>query len=163
IRGARVKLEGLVRCRLADLVGVVYRDPDGGRVFAYQTDRGDVEATLYRRGPRGWSEWGRLSAAGCAAYEYASRRPVSGVEVVEEPAGGRFAEPGLEPFPRSDGLVTSLRGRPMTLLTADCLPIAIAATGGERLALLHAGWRGLVAGIAEAGVKSVGGPLCAAV
>ena len=51
----------------------------------------------------------------------------------------------------------------MTLLTADCLPIAIAATGGERLALLHAGWRGLVAGIAEAGVKSVGGPLCAAV
>jgi polyphenol oxidase len=84
-------------------------------------------------------------------------------EVVVQPAGGRFAEPGLEPFPRSDGLVTSLRGRPMTLLTADCLPIAIAATGGERLALLHAGWRGLVAGIAEAGVTSVGGPVCAAI
>jgi hypothetical protein len=82
IRGVRVKLEGLVRCRLADLIGVVYRDPDGGRVFAYQTDRGDVEATLYRRGRRGWSEWGRLAAAGCAAYEYASRRPVAGVEVV---------------------------------------------------------------------------------
>ena len=29
-------------------------------------------------------------------------------EVTGEPAGGRFLEPGAEPFPRSDGLVTSL-------------------------------------------------------
>ena len=51
----------------------------------------------------------------------------------------------------------------MTLLTADCLPIAIARADGGRLALLHAGWRGLEAGIAEAGAAAVGGDPLAAV
>ena len=84
-------------------------------------------------------------------------------EVTEEPAGGRFLEPGAEPFPRSDGLVTSLRGRPMMLLTADCIPVAIARTDGGRLAVLHAGWRGLEAGIVEAGAEAVGGQIVGAV
>ncbi len=84
-------------------------------------------------------------------------------EVGEQPATGRFTEPGREPFPRSDGLVTSLAGRPMVLLTADCLPIAISAADGSRLAILHAGWRGLQAGIAERGVDAVGGSVRAAV
>jgi YfiH family protein len=84
-------------------------------------------------------------------------------EVTDEPAGGRFLEPGAEPFPRSDGLATSLRGRPMMLLTADCIPVAIARADGGRLAILHAGWRGLEAGVVEAGAESVGGEIVAAV
>jgi copper oxidase (laccase) domain-containing protein len=51
----------------------------------------------------------------------------------------------------------------MTLLTADCLPVAVAAVDGTRLALLHAGWRGLESGIVEAGVDAVGAPAVAAV
>ena len=74
-------------------------------------------------------------------------------EVDERPAPGRFLEPGVEAFPKSDGLVTSLPARPLVLLTADCLPVAIARADGRRLALLHAGWRGLVAGIVERGVE----------
>jgi YfiH family protein len=77
-------------------------------------------------------------------------------EVTERPASGRFLQPGAEPFPKSDGLVTSSRGRALTLLTADCLPVAIAAVDGSRLALLHAGWRGIEAGVIEAGVAAVG-------
>ncbi len=84
-------------------------------------------------------------------------------EVTAEPSSGIFLRPGEEPFPKSDGLVTSVPGRTMTLLTADCLPIAIARADGGRLALLHAGWRGLEAGIAEAGATSVGGEALAAV
>jgi purine-nucleoside/S-methyl-5'-thioadenosine phosphorylase / adenosine deaminase len=84
-------------------------------------------------------------------------------EVTAEPSQGRFLHPGVEPFPQSDGLVTSERGRPMTLLSADCLPIAIAATDGMRLAVLHAGWRGLEGGIVEAGALAVGRPALAAV
>ena len=80
-------------------------------------------------------------------------------EVTDAPAGGRFLEPGAEPFPRSDGLATSLRGRPMMLLTADCIPVAIARADGGRLAVLHAGWRGLEGGIVEAGAQAVGGEL----
>ena len=84
-------------------------------------------------------------------------------EVTSQPSTGRFLEPGREPFPKSDGLVTGVAGRPMTLLTADCLPIAIAARDGSRLALLHAGWRGLEAGIAGEGARSVAAPSVAAV
>jgi YfiH family protein len=76
---------------------------------------------------------------------------------------GRFTRPGAEPFPQSDGLVTSLPQRPLTLLAADCLPIAIAAEAGGRIAVLHAGWRGLLAGIVERGVAAVGLPAVAAV
>ena len=79
-------------------------------------------------------------------------------EVTDEPAGGVFLDPGREPFPRSDGLVTSVPGQPLVLLAADCLPIAIARTDGRRLAVLHAGWQGLLAGICEAGATAVGGP-----
>jgi polyphenol oxidase len=84
-------------------------------------------------------------------------------EVDGSPAPGRFLEPGAEAFPKSDGLVTSLERRPLVLLTADCLPVAIARSDGSRLALLHAGWRGLVAGIVERGVEAVGGEPAAAV
>ena len=77
-------------------------------------------------------------------------------EVTDRPSSGRFLQPGAEPFPKSDGLVTSSRGRALTLLTADCLPVAIAAADGSRLALLHAGWRGIEAGVIEAGVAAVG-------
>lgn len=84
-------------------------------------------------------------------------------EVTDRSSSGRFLQPGAEPFPKSDGLVTSSRGRVLTLLTADCLPVAIAAVDGSRLALLHAGWRGIEAGVIEAGVAAVGGEVVAAI
>jgi purine-nucleoside/S-methyl-5'-thioadenosine phosphorylase / adenosine deaminase len=71
-------------------------------------------------------------------------------------AGAR-GEPG-------DGLWSDEPGRPMLVFTADCLPIAIARTDGERtLALVHAGWRGLSSGIVEAAVAAVGGETAAVV
>jgi polyphenol oxidase len=61
-------------------------------------------------------------------------------------------------YDHCDGLWSDESGRAMLLLTADCMPIAIARTEGERPALeiLHAGWRGLLAGIVAAGVRAVG-------
>src|SRR5215211_9141931 len=54
---------------------------------------------------------------------------------------------------RADGLWTDERGLPLLALAADCLPIALARANGSRpaLAVLHAGWRGLLGGIAEQG------------
>ena len=80
VRTGRASLWGRVRCSPADLLGVAYRDPDGGRVFAYQTDRADLEMRVGRRGPRGWKVEARVD--GRCAYEYSSRKPVSGVEVL---------------------------------------------------------------------------------
>jgi polyphenol oxidase len=63
-----------------------------------------------------------------------------------------------------DGLWSDVGGQGMLLLTADCLPIALARLDGPRpaLAVLHAGWRGLLAGIVPAGVAALGGRLTTA-
>lgn len=69
-------------------------------------------------------------------------------------------------FEHCDGLWSDEPQRAMLLLTADCLPIAIARADGDRpaVAILHAGWRGLLAGIVAAGVRALGpAPLAAAV
>jgi YfiH family protein len=63
-----------------------------------------------------------------------------------------------------DGLWTDERGVALLALTADCLPIALVRTNGAgpAIAVLHAGWRGLLGGIAEAGVEALGGRSVAA-
>ena len=74
------------------------------------------------------------------------------------------ATPGVE-FEPCDGLWTDEPGAGLMLITADCLPIALCSTNGRRrVCVLHAGWRGLLAGIVEAGVGVFdGAPLAAAV
>jgi polyphenol oxidase len=65
-----------------------------------------------------------------------------------------------------DGWWSDEPGQGMLLLTADCLPIAIARRNGDRaaLAVLHVGWRGLLDGIVENGVTALGnGQLAAAI
>lgn len=72
---------------------------------------------------------------------------------------------GLE-LPEADGQATALREVAPMVMTADCLPIAVAGDGA--VAMLHAGWRGLAAGILAEGVRAVrelgaDGPLEAAI
>ncbi len=66
---------------------------------------------------------------------------------------------------RGDGLWTEERGLPLLALAADCLPIALARANGSEpaLAVLHAGWRGLLGGIADAGVSTLGGSVAAVI
>jgi hypothetical protein len=77
---------------------------------------------------------------------------------VHRAEAGRRGTPG-------DGLWTDEPGVPLLAMSADCLPIAVATTGGERrLAVLHAGWRGLSEGVVEAGVAALGdGPKAAVI
>jgi YfiH family protein len=67
--------------------------------------------------------------------------------------------------PPCDGLWSDEPGMGLMLVAADCLPIAIARTDGARpaLAVLHVGWKGLLAGIVTAGADSLGGGRLAAV
>jgi YfiH family protein len=66
------------------------------------------------------------------------------------------ADPGVRGAP-GDGLWTDERRVPLLAMSADCLPIAVATTDGPpRLAVLHAGWRGLADGVVEAGVNALG-------
>jgi len=61
-------------------------------------------------------------------------------------------------FPECDAFWSEEPGVGMMLVTADCLPIAIARSGGERpgLALVHAGWRGLLGGVVESASRALG-------
>ncbi len=73
------------------------------------------------------------------------------------------AEPG-ERGREGDGLWTDAPGVPMLKVTADCLPVVLARQNGEPgLTLLHAGRLGLLEGILEAGVATLGGRSVAAV
>jgi polyphenol oxidase len=58
-----------------------------------------------------------------------------------------------QPEIEADGQATALRGLGAIVLTADCLPVALGSSGA--VAIVHAGWRGLAAGIIEEGVHAV--------
>lgn len=68
-------------------------------------------------------------------------------------------------YDHCDGLWSDVPGQGMMLLTADCLPIGVVRTSGETpaVAILHAGWRGLLAGVVAAGTRALGGGGLAAV
>jgi purine-nucleoside/S-methyl-5'-thioadenosine phosphorylase / adenosine deaminase len=61
-------------------------------------------------------------------------------------------------YDHCDGLWSDEPGRAMLLLTADCIPIALARSDGQKPAvgILHAGWRGLLAGLVGTGVRALG-------
>jgi YfiH family protein len=84
----------------------------------------------------------------CLALNYQHHSP----DVHRAIAGSRGDREG-------DGLWTDEPGLPIAALAADCVPIALARTNGDAPAVgvLHAGWRGLLAGIAASGVAALGG------
>jgi len=64
--------------------------------------------------------------------------------------------------PEADAACTSMRNQPLAVLTADCLPIVL-ATGAhdpysiqqKSIAVVHAGWRGLAAGVLQNAIDSL--------
>ena len=57
----------------------------------------------------------------------------------------------------ADGIHCQTIDRPCAILTADCLPLVLARADNHHFVCLHAGWKGIAAGVIEAGVKSLGG------
>lgn len=57
--------------------------------------------------------------------------------------------------PRADAAVTAKRGRVAAVLTADCMPLLLCDRAGARVAVAHAGWRGMAAGVIENAVAAV--------
>src|SRR6266702_1477325 len=74
----------------------------------------------------------------------------AGVALVGSALGGAgFLDPESA-IPGTDALVTERPGIALSILTADCVPVAIADASSARVAVIHAGWRGIVAGIIPA-------------
>jgi YfiH family protein len=89
--------------------------------------------------------------AQAGAARLAHGRQVHGTRVVVDGQGVEEA----------DGQVTTQPGVATIVLVADCLPVALAGPGA--VAVVHAGWRGLAAGVIEAGIEATGGAVAAAI
>ena len=55
--------------------------------------------------------------------------------------------PGADAGAQADGALTHTPGVPIAVTTADCSPVVLVSTTG--IAVVHAGWRGALAGIIE--------------
>ncbi len=73
---------------------------------------------------------------------------VHGNRVVDADAG--HASP-----PEADGSWSRATGTACAVLTADCLPVLLAARDGSVVGAAHAGWRGLAAGVIEQTVSAM--------
>lgn len=62
---------------------------------------------------------------------------------------------GLRDRPRADIVVSTTPGLSVGIVTADCVPILVAAQDGSAVAAIHAGWRGLAKGVVEAGIRAM--------
>jgi polyphenol oxidase len=56
----------------------------------------------------------------------------------------------------ADAALTRQSGRVLVVQVADCLPVLLARRDGSAVAVAHAGWRGLAAGVVEAAVAALG-------
>jgi YfiH family protein len=57
----------------------------------------------------------------------------------------------------ADASVARSPGQVCAVMTADCLPLLLCDASGQAVAAVHAGWRGLVAGVVEQTVGVLGG------
>jgi hypothetical protein len=107
--------------------------------------------------PRAVAENRRVLAAGLALpIEPLWLTQVHGVTVVDADAVRRL-ETGNE-APIGDAAVTREPGCVLTVMAADCLPVLFSRRDGTAVAVAHAGWRGLAAGVLEAAAAALGGP-----
>jgi len=92
----------------------------------------------------------RLTEALALPDEPAWLAQVHGTRVVEAAPGGTPAE--------ADAAVTRQPGAVCAVLTADCLPVLLASRGGDEVAAVHAGWRGLADGVVAGALEAMRTP-----
>ncbi|HYN19198.1 MAG TPA: laccase domain-containing protein, partial [Actinomycetes bacterium] len=86
---------------------------------------------------------------GLAGRPWALARQVHSATVARVDAGGLGQGPpeGRPPVGDADGLVTADPEVVLVVLTADCAPVLLADAAAGVVGAVHAGWRGLAAGV----------------
>lgn len=96
--------------------------------------------------------WEHLrGASGCARVVHAHQ--VHGAAVRLHGPGAS----GLQVAEACDGHATDVPGTLLAVTVADCVPVSLVAPAARAVALLHAGWRGVVAGMLEEGIDVLHG------
>ncbi|MDK2855047.1 MAG: purine-nucleoside/S-methyl-5-thioadenosine phosphorylase / adenosine deaminase [Bacillota bacterium] len=93
-----------------------------------------------------------LTALGLNPRALVAGRQVHGTRVAEVRAedAGRGARAWEDGLPATDALITNVPGLPLSVYTADCVPLLFLDPVCPAVAAVHAGWRGSVAGIVPA-------------
>ena len=84
MRHANVKLACELDASRDQLVGVTYHDPDGALAYCYNSETATMRVNVFERASRTgrWQRSCALIGAGRAHFEYGSRTPVPGVELM---------------------------------------------------------------------------------
>jgi YfiH family protein len=122
-----------------------------------------------RIGGRGRAlDLGRLDERGVKRVALAAGLPDGRIAVVTQVHGANVLELRSDGLPgedaRADGLVSERDDVLVGVHVADCVPVLLARSDGRRVGAVHAGWRGLVAGVIPRAVERLGaGRLLAAI
>jgi len=92
-----------------------------------------------------------LGALGLAPHDLATLRQVHSdrIHII------RDASASWNPPPEGDALATGQAGVALAVQVADCFPVLIADPVSRAVAAVHAGWRGILAGILAKTVRSM--------
>jgi YfiH family protein len=87
--------------------------------------------------------------------EAALGMPICWIDQVHGTTVAEFTGAPLGAFPKADAAFTRASGIALAVLVADCMPILFADEQAQCVAVAHAGWRGLSAGVIEAAVAAL--------
>lgn len=95
-----------------------------------------------------WKNYSRLtSSIGCSPEPPLRVHQVHGGEVVTVTSGEEF-----DTNCKADALVSRESDRVISIRIADCVPILLSSSDGKIVAAVHAGWRGIIAGVIPASI-----------
>ena len=95
-----------------------------------------------------WTNYSRLtSGIGCPTDPPLRVHQVHGAEVMTVAAGKDF-----DTSCQADALVSRDSKRVISIRIADCVPILLCSENGTTVAAVHAGWRGIIAGVIPAAI-----------
>src|SRR5262249_15849947 len=57
--------------------------------------------------------------------------------------------------PKADAMITSVPQLALGILTADCAPVLLADSGASVIAVVHAGWKGALAGVTDSVITAM--------
>ncbi len=116
---------------------------DDDQRWVWSESRNGVEVRFYGRGPRIANRAAELAALGPQNAKNggcAWAKQIHSATVLAADEAGLVGE--------GDALVTRTPELALTIATADCVPVMIAA--GDLVAAVHAGWRGIAASVVAA-------------
>jgi YfiH family protein len=98
------------------------------------------------------------SAIGCGDRSRCWVHQVHGAAVIPIHRGEIY-ESGV----KADAMVSDDPSRILSVRVADCVPVLLSSDDGRVVAAVHAGWRGVIAGIVPKAARLIGGSIVAAI